>query len=170
MKKLMLSMTAAVAVAVCSAGESEQERSWPWSPVGVGIAAPLQIPWTDSDVLGLRFGGFFGRIAGFGSTGLFRGDFGTGRGVRLRGGGVSGIGGGRFFLRAGEGRQAHDPRQYQHEDADSVLFHSALLFSFACVQLQGVQKPLVAVVPAFFAPDVGQDFKIDIPSDGLRNH
>ena len=60
MKKLMLSMTAAVAVAVCSAGESEQERSWPWSPVGVGIAAPLQIPWTDSDVLGLRFGGFFG--------------------------------------------------------------------------------------------------------------
>lgn len=50
---------AAIAAGVIGFARAE-DRSWAWSPIGLGIAAPLQVPFTDSDVYGLRFGGFFG--------------------------------------------------------------------------------------------------------------
>lgn len=60
MKKLMsvafLALTAFAAVA----DEGRVERSWKWSPLGVGIAAPIQLPFTDTDIYGLRFGGLLG--------------------------------------------------------------------------------------------------------------
>ena len=36
------------------------ERAWSWSPLGIGIAAPVQLPFMDSDVYGIRLGGFSG--------------------------------------------------------------------------------------------------------------
>lgn len=36
------------------------DRAWPWSPIGLGLAAPIQLPFMSSDVYGLRFGGFLG--------------------------------------------------------------------------------------------------------------
>ena len=36
------------------------DRAWAWSPLGIGIAAPVQLPFVDSDIYGLRLGGFFG--------------------------------------------------------------------------------------------------------------
>jgi len=36
------------------------DRAWRWSPIGIGIAAPAQIPYMSSDVYGLRIGGFLG--------------------------------------------------------------------------------------------------------------
>lgn len=36
------------------------DRAWIWSPIGIGIAAPAQLPFMSSDVYGLRFGGFLG--------------------------------------------------------------------------------------------------------------
>ena len=57
-------MKKALFAAVLAAGAAglagAEERAWDWSPLGVGIAAPLQIPFTDSDVYGLRLGGAFG--------------------------------------------------------------------------------------------------------------
>lgn len=51
----------AVALAAGVVGFAKAEdRAWAWSPLGVGIAAPLQLPFVDSDVYGLRLGGFFG--------------------------------------------------------------------------------------------------------------
>lgn len=58
MKKMVLAMSVVLAAAVCAAGEGR--RSWPWSPLGIGIAAPVQLPFTDSDVYGLRIGGLLG--------------------------------------------------------------------------------------------------------------
>ena len=56
MKKLMIAAT--LAVATLSAVEIKAETNW--SPVGVGIAAPVQWPWVTSSVYGLRFGGLCG--------------------------------------------------------------------------------------------------------------
>ena len=36
------------------------DRAWAWSPVGIGLAAPIQLPYMTTDVYGLRLGGFFG--------------------------------------------------------------------------------------------------------------
>lgn len=56
-------MKKALFAAVLAAGAAglagAEERAWDWSPLGIGIAAPLQIPFTDSDVCGIRLGGFF---------------------------------------------------------------------------------------------------------------
>ena len=57
MKKILFA--AALAVGVVGFAKAE-DRAWAWSPLGVGVAAPLQLPFTDSDVYGLRFGGVFG--------------------------------------------------------------------------------------------------------------
>ena len=61
MRKLMSVALVGLAAFAAVADEGRVDRSWEWSPLGVGIAAPLQLPFTDSSVYGLRFGGFFGR-------------------------------------------------------------------------------------------------------------
>ena len=53
----MIGLTVGLGFATDSKAE---ERSWEWSPIGLGIAAPIQLPYTETDVLGFRFGGFFG--------------------------------------------------------------------------------------------------------------
>ena len=54
-------VAAALAATLGFAGNARAEdRVWAWSPLGVGIAAPLQLPLVDSDIYGLRFGGLFG--------------------------------------------------------------------------------------------------------------
>ena len=58
MKKTLLA--AALAVGVAGLAKAEEDRVWAWSPLGIGIAAPLQLPFTDSDIYGLRLGGIFG--------------------------------------------------------------------------------------------------------------
>ena len=61
MKKSMVSLLIGLAVGLGFANASQAEdRTWNWSPLGVGIAAPLQLPFMESDVYGIRFGGFFG--------------------------------------------------------------------------------------------------------------
>jgi len=61
MKKLMTVAIVALAACAAVAEDDRIERSWSWSPLGVGIAAPIQLPFTDTDIYGLRFGGVFGR-------------------------------------------------------------------------------------------------------------
>ena len=65
----MMKSTKALAIAlavglglngIANAVERTDERTWRWSPVGIGIAAPVQLPFSDSDVYGLRIGGLFG--------------------------------------------------------------------------------------------------------------
>lgn len=61
MKKLMIALVFGLAAAVgFGAPTKTDERVWAWSPVGIGIAAPAQLPFVDSDVYGLRLGGFLG--------------------------------------------------------------------------------------------------------------
>lgn len=36
------------------------ERAWAWSPLGIGLAAPIQLPFMESDVYGIRIGGLTG--------------------------------------------------------------------------------------------------------------
>jgi hypothetical protein len=50
---------AALAAGIVGFARAE-DRAWAWSPLGIGIAAPIQLPLIDSDVYGLRFGGLFG--------------------------------------------------------------------------------------------------------------
>lgn len=57
MKKLMV-IAALTAGLVVSA--QAEERAWAWSPLGMGIAAPVQLPFIQSDVYGIRIGGLFG--------------------------------------------------------------------------------------------------------------
>ena len=59
MKKSTMMMAVALAIGLGGSAQAE-ERSWAWSPVGIGIAAPIQIPFVESDVYGLRLGGLFG--------------------------------------------------------------------------------------------------------------
>ena len=59
MKKSTMMMAVALAIGLGVSAKAE-ERSWAWSPLGIGIAAPIQLPFVDSDVYGLRFGGLFG--------------------------------------------------------------------------------------------------------------
>lgn len=61
MKKSMIALTVGLAIGLGLVNESKaEERSWEWSPLGIGIAAPLQLPFISSDVYGLRLGGFLG--------------------------------------------------------------------------------------------------------------
>ena len=62
MKKSMIAALVGLSVGVglVNSSQATEERSWAWSPLGVGIAAPLQLPFTDTDICGLRLGGFFG--------------------------------------------------------------------------------------------------------------
>lgn len=57
MKKSLLVLSLLSALALSS---SADDRSWNWSPLGVGIAAPVQLPFMETDVYGIRFGGLFG--------------------------------------------------------------------------------------------------------------
>lgn len=60
MKKLIMMMSVALAVAgICSNAKAD-DRAWPWSPLGVGIAAPVQLPFMNSDIYGIRLGGVLG--------------------------------------------------------------------------------------------------------------
>lgn len=52
-----------IALAICFGFNSiaqADDRAWAWSPIGIGIAAPAQLPFMSSDVYGIRFGGFLG--------------------------------------------------------------------------------------------------------------
>ena len=62
MKKPMVAMLIGLAagLGLSQVAQAEEERSWNWSPLGIGIAAPLQLPFMETDVYGLRFGGFYG--------------------------------------------------------------------------------------------------------------
>ena len=65
MMKSTKAMAVALAVAfglngLANAAERTDERSWKWSPLGIGLAAPVQLPFIESDVHGLRMGGLFG--------------------------------------------------------------------------------------------------------------
>ena len=57
MKKTLFA--AVLAAGVVGFAKSD-ERAWAWSPLGIGIAAPIQLPFVDSDIYGLRLGGLFG--------------------------------------------------------------------------------------------------------------
>lgn len=57
MKKPLLAITLCLTIGFSAAAD---DRDWPWSPIGIGLAAPLQFPFMDSDVYGLRLGGFLG--------------------------------------------------------------------------------------------------------------
>lgn len=62
MKKSMVAALIGLAVGLGSVSNSQAEenaRSWNWSPLGIGIAAPLQLPFMDSDIYGMRMGGLF---------------------------------------------------------------------------------------------------------------
>lgn len=81
MKKCMVAALIGMAVGLGLARNAQaEERAWNWSPLGVGLAAPIQLPFTESDVYGLRLGGFFGNnndVYGldFGVAELCAGDF-----------------------------------------------------------------------------------------------
>lgn len=61
MKKSLIAFAAGLAlVAGLATAARADDRAWPWSPIGIGIAAPLQLPYVDSDIYGLRLGGFLG--------------------------------------------------------------------------------------------------------------
>jgi len=59
MKKFSMVAVAAVMAAVTFSSKAD-ERSWSWSPLGIGIAAPIQLPFMSSDVYGIRLGGLIG--------------------------------------------------------------------------------------------------------------
>lgn len=60
MKKSMIVATLALAASFALETRADDEREWDWSPVGFGIAAPVQLPYTYTDIKGARFGGFYG--------------------------------------------------------------------------------------------------------------
>ena len=59
MKKLMFAAVAALTLGFATTAKAESD-TWKWSPIGLGIVAPAQIPFTDSHVYGLRLGGILG--------------------------------------------------------------------------------------------------------------
>lgn len=63
MKKSLIA--AALAAVCCCSNEANAavERPWAWSPIGLGLCAPVQIPFAASDVRGFRFGGLYGSHA-----------------------------------------------------------------------------------------------------------
>lgn len=80
MNKLMTVASIALAVALVGGNAQAEDRAWNWSPLGVGIAAPVQLPFMSSDVYGLRLGGLLGinnDVYGLdaGAVEITRGDF-----------------------------------------------------------------------------------------------
>ena len=61
MKKLMTAALIGFAAFAAVAEDGMVDRPWAWSPLGVGIAAPIQLPLMSTDIYGLRLGGFFSR-------------------------------------------------------------------------------------------------------------
>ena len=59
MKKLMFAAVAALTLGFATTAKAESD-TWKWSPIGLGIVAPAQIPFTDVHVYGLRLGGILG--------------------------------------------------------------------------------------------------------------
>lgn len=59
-KSVLLAAAGLVAGAALFNDARADERAWSWSPVGIGIAAPAQLPFMSTDVYGVRFGGLFG--------------------------------------------------------------------------------------------------------------
>ena len=63
-KTVVCALTGTVLAWAAVAGEiTEEERSWKWSPIGIGLAAPIQLPPVVTDVYGLRLGGILGMNA-----------------------------------------------------------------------------------------------------------
>ena len=61
MKKSMIAALIGLAVGLGFTNVSRaDDRAWNWSPIGIGIAAPAQLPFMNSDVYGIRFGGILG--------------------------------------------------------------------------------------------------------------
>ncbi|MBQ0031449.1 MAG: hypothetical protein KBT68_01465, partial [bacterium] len=61
MMKSTKAMAIALAVGLGFNGlTNAEDRAWAWSPLGIGIAAPIQLPFVESDVYGIRIGGLFG--------------------------------------------------------------------------------------------------------------
>lgn len=60
MKKLIMCVALTLGCALAGESRTNEETSWGWSPIGLGIAAPAQLPFVESSVYGFRFGGFFG--------------------------------------------------------------------------------------------------------------
>ena len=61
MKKSMVTLMIGLAVGLGFTNASQaEERAWNWSPLGIGLAAPIQLPFMESDVYGLRVGGLLG--------------------------------------------------------------------------------------------------------------
>lgn len=80
MKKLMIALVAALTLGFATETKAENS-TWRWSPLGIGLFAPVQLPFTDSHVYGLRFGGLLGwneNVAGLdcGLVNVVKGDFG----------------------------------------------------------------------------------------------
>ena len=60
MKKTIALAMAGLTIGLGVMSVKADDRSWEWSPLGIGIAAPIQLPFMESDVYGLRIGGFCG--------------------------------------------------------------------------------------------------------------
>lgn len=59
MKKCMIAATLVAALGLVSNVRAD-ERAWAWSPIGIGLAAPAQLPYVTTDIYGLRIGGLLG--------------------------------------------------------------------------------------------------------------
>ena len=57
MKKTLAAAALAAGMACLAKAD---DRTWASSPIGVGIAAPIQVPYVETDIRGFRFGGLFG--------------------------------------------------------------------------------------------------------------
>lgn len=80
MKKLMIALVAAFTLGLATETKAENS-TWRWSPIGVGLFAPVQLPFTDSHVYGVRLGGLLGwneNVVGIdcGLANVVKGDFG----------------------------------------------------------------------------------------------
>lgn len=61
MKKSIATLAIGLAVGLGLSNVSKaDERTWRWSPIGIGLAAPIQLPYMSSDIYGLRISGFYG--------------------------------------------------------------------------------------------------------------
>jgi len=61
MKKLVAVAVIGLAVGFSLTGKAATDDCvWKWSPLGLGIAAPAQLPFMSSDVYGIRCGGLLG--------------------------------------------------------------------------------------------------------------
>ena len=81
MKKSVATLVIGLSVGLgLSSASQAEERAWNWSPLGIGLAAPIQLPYMSTDIYGLRIGGFLGYNADVygldvGVTDMTAGDF-----------------------------------------------------------------------------------------------